>query len=71
MTSLFLPVFRLCFERFQHIVNMEKHLPNCPSLDPATHKFEEQFPSYFFEEECVQFAAHIRPIAQQFEGKAL
>eukprot|EP00794_Sanderia_malayensis_P017323 gene17323-19056_t len=65
--SLFIPVFRLCFERFGELLNASKHLPDLPSLDPSTHVFEEVFPEFFSRGQYVHFANQVARISKVYQ----
>ena len=67
----FLPVFRVCFERFHEILISDNLLPNLPSLDRSTREFEAKFPDYFTSDEYCSFANQTARITKRYKDTSL
>ncbi|XP_065051660.1 neurobeachin-like protein 2 [Rhopilema esculentum] len=67
----FLPVFRVCFERFHDVLNSDNLLPNLPSLDRSTREFEAKFPDYFTSDEYCSFANQTARVTKRYKETSL
>ena len=53
------------------MLKIDQYLQNMPSLDPATHEFEENFSVYFRSEQYLSFGNQMARIAKRFRSENL
>ena len=48
------------------MLRVDRYLKDMPSLNPATHEFEEKFGQYFYSEQYRAFANQMVRVAKRF-----
>ena len=53
------------------MLKTDNYPQDMPSLNPATHEFEEQFGDYFYSDQYRKFASQIDRITKRFKNSHL
>lgn len=53
------------------MLKIDEYLQDMPSLNPATHEFEEKFSDYFYSDQYHKFANQMARITKRFKDSHL